>query len=122
MMELPIVAPAPVVTAHAGVFRDRCETRWQWRPFQHDLTGRIVLPHTRMAHSARGILESADHTHLARVLSEAPWREDALHRRRLRCLLQQPTPPRRRRRASRLARAESAVCTRGESLCRRGPP
>jgi hypothetical protein len=50
-----------------------------------------------MATIARCILDRADTTPLARVLSEASGREDAVHRRRRRCLLQQPTFHRQRR-------------------------
>ncbi len=42
-MQLPIVAPAPLVTAHAEVFRDLFENRRQLQHFQNDITGLIVL-------------------------------------------------------------------------------
>jgi SRSO17 transposase len=113
-MELPIVAPAPVVTEHAGVFRDLCENPCQFRHFQHYLTGLIVLPNKSMAHITRCILESADKTNLSRFLSEAPWREDAVNRRRIGCMLQQTRPHRRRRRESIVAIDESPVRTCGE--------
>ena len=58
-MELPIVVPAPVVTEHAGVFRDLCENQCQFRHFQHYLTGLMVLPNKSMANIARCILDSA---------------------------------------------------------------
>lgn len=103
MVELPIVAPAPVVTEHAAVFRHLFDNHCQCRRLQHDLTGLIVLPRQRMAHSARCILDSADNTNLSRVLSEASWREDAVHHRRLRCMLQQPASHRRHRRDSMVA-------------------
>ena len=102
-MELPMMAPAPVVTEPAAVFRDVFENQCQFRHVQHDLTGLIVLPKKSMAHLARGLLESADTTNLSRVLSEAPWREDAVKRRRIRFLLQQTNPHRRRPRESLLA-------------------
>src|SRR5262245_42424416 len=102
-MELPIVEPAPVVTEHTAVFRDLFANQCQLRHFQHYLTGLIVLPHKSLATIARCILESADKTHLSRFFSEAPWREDAVNRRRLRFMLQQPKPHRRRRRESLLA-------------------
>jgi SRSO17 transposase len=108
-MELPIVVPAPVVAEHAGVFRDLCENPCQFRHFQHYLTGLIVLPNKSMANIARCTLESADNTNLSRFLSEAPWREDAVNHRRIRCMLQQTKPHRRRRRESLLAIDESAV-------------
>jgi hypothetical protein len=100
MMELPIVAPAPVVTDHAAVFRDLCDHQCQFRHVQHDLTGLIVLPNKSLANIARGILESTDTTHLSRFLSEAPWREDEVNRRRIHFMLHQTTPHRQRRRES----------------------
>src|SRR5439155_9612846 len=42
-MQLPIVAPAPIVTAQADILRALCEHRCQFRHFQHYLTGLIVL-------------------------------------------------------------------------------
>ena len=102
-MELPIIEPAPVVTAHAAVFRDLFDNQCQFRHFQHYLTGLMVLPNKSMANIARCILESADKTNLSRFLSEAPWREDAVNRRRIRFMLQQTQPHRRRRRESLIA-------------------
>jgi SRSO17 transposase len=99
-MELPIIAPAPVVTAHAGVFRDLFDNQCQFRPFQHYLTGLIVLPKKSMANIARCTLESTDKTHLSRFPLEAPWREDAVNRRSVRYMLQQTKPHRSRRRES----------------------
>jgi DDE superfamily endonuclease len=98
VLEWPIVAPVPIVTAHAEVFRDLFETQCQFRPVQHDLTGLIVRPHKSLAHMARCMLDSADNTNLSRFLSEAPWREQAVNRRRIRFMLQQTNPHRRRRR------------------------
>jgi DDE superfamily endonuclease len=97
-MELPIVAPAPVVTEHAAVCRDLFDNQCQFRHFQHYLTGLIVLPNKSLANMARCILDSADKTNLSRFLSEAPWREDAVNRRRIRYMLQETKPHRRRRR------------------------
>ena len=68
MMELPIVAPAPVVSDHTAVFRDLFENQCQFRHFQHYLTGLIVLPNKSMANIARCILDSADKTNLSRFL------------------------------------------------------
>jgi hypothetical protein len=108
-MELPIVAPAPVVTEHAAVFRDLFDNQCQFRHFQHDLTGLIVLPNKSMANMARCILDSADNTNLSRFLSEAPWREDAVKRRRIRYMLQETKPHRRRRR--------DAIVVLDDTLC-----
>jgi DDE superfamily endonuclease len=99
-MELPIIAPAPVVTDHPGVFRDLFDNHCQFRHFQHYLTGLIVLPNKSMASITRCILDSADNTNLSRFLSEAPWREDAVNRRRIRYMLQETKPHRHRRRES----------------------
>jgi hypothetical protein len=99
-MELPIVAPAPIVTAHAVVFRDLCENQCQFRHVQPYLTGLIVLPNKSLANMARCILDSADNTNLSRFLSETPWREQEVNRCRIRFMLQQTKPHRRRRRDS----------------------
>jgi hypothetical protein len=99
-MELPIIEPAPVVAEPAVVFRDLCENQCQFRYFQHYLTGLIVLPNKSIANIARCILDSADKTNLSRFFSEAPWREDEVNRRRIRFMLQQTIPHRRRRRES----------------------
>jgi hypothetical protein len=114
-MELPIVAPAPVVSDHAAVFRDLFENRCQFRHFQHYLTGLIVLPNKSMANIARCILDSADKTNLSRFLSEAPWWEEQVNHRRLRFMLQQTTPHRRRRRESLLA-IDDTLCEHVGSL------
>jgi hypothetical protein len=95
-MEWPIVTSAPVVTDHAGVVRDRCDHQGPCLHVQHDRTGLIVLPNQSMARMARGLLESADHTNLSRVLSEAPWRKDEVNRRRIRFMRPQTTPHRQR--------------------------
>ena len=114
-MELPIIAPAPVVTEHAAVFRDVFENQCQFRHFQHYLTGLIVLPNKSMANLARCLLESADKTNLSRFLSEAPWREDEVNRRRIRFMLQQTKPHRRRLRESLLA-IDDTLCEHVGSL------
>src|SRR5436190_11654657 len=88
-MQLPIVAPAPLVTAHADVFRDLFENRCQLQQFQNYLTGLIVLDNKSLANMTRCVLESADKTHLSRFFSEAPWFHDRVNDRRLTYLLQQ---------------------------------
>jgi hypothetical protein len=62
MMQLPIIAPAPVVTEHAAVFRDLFENQCQFRHFQPYLSGLIVLPNKSLANMTRCILDSADKT------------------------------------------------------------
>ena len=88
-MQLPIVAPAPHVTAHADVFRDLFENRCQFHHFPHDLTGLIVLDNKSLANITRCVLESADKTNLSRFFSDAPWFQDQVNDRRLTSLLQQ---------------------------------
>jgi DDE superfamily endonuclease len=114
-MELPIIAPAPVVTAHAAVFRDLFDNQCQFRQFQHYLTGLIVLPNKSMAKIARCLLDSADKTNVSRFLADAPWREDAVNRRRLRFMLQQTKPHRHRRRES-LVVLDDTLCEHVGSL------
>jgi DDE superfamily endonuclease len=114
-MELPIIDPAPVVTEHTVVFRDLFDNQCQFRHFQHYLTGLIILPNKSMANMARCILDSADKTNLSRFLSEAPWREEAINHRRIRCMLQQTRPHRRRRRESLLA-LDDTLCEHVGSL------
>src|SRR5713226_4498178 len=88
-MQLPIIAPAPLVTAHAGAFRDLFENRSQFRHFENYLTGLMVLPNKSMANIVRCVLDSADKTNLSRFFSEAPWFQDRVNDRRLMSLLQQ---------------------------------
>jgi hypothetical protein len=114
-MEMPIVTSAPVVTDHAGVFRDLFDNQCQFRHFQHYLTGLIVLPNKSMANITRCILASADKTNLSRFLSEAPWREDAMNGRRVRFMLQQTKSHRRRRRDS-LVVIDDTLCEHVGSL------
>src|SRR5262252_5621174 len=88
-MQLPIVAPAPIVTTHADIFRDLFENRCQFHHFQNYLTGLIVLDNKSLANITRCVLESADKTTLSRVLSEAPGFQDRVNARRVEYLLQQ---------------------------------
>ena len=88
-MQLPIVAPAPIVTAHTDIFRDLFENRCQFHHFQNYLTGLIVLDNKSLANITRCVLESADKTNLSRFFSEAPWFHDRVNDRRVEYLLQQ---------------------------------
>src|SRR6266581_1351811 len=88
-MQLPIVAPAPIVTAHADIFRDLFENRCQFQHFQHYLTGLIVLDNKSLANITRCVLESADKTNLSRFFSASPWFQDRINDRRVVYLLQQ---------------------------------
>jgi hypothetical protein len=88
-MQLPIVAPAPLVSTHADAFRDLFENRCQFHHFQNYLTGLIVLDNKSLANITRCVLESADKTNLSRFFSEAPWFQERVNDRRLTYLLQQ---------------------------------
>ena len=88
-MQLPIVAPAPLVSAHADALRDFFENRCQFHHFQNDLTGLIVLDNKSLANITRCVLESADKTNLSRFFSEAPWFQEHVNDRRLAYRLQQ---------------------------------
>jgi SRSO17 transposase len=88
-MQLPIVAPAPIVTAHADRFRDLFENRCQFHHFQNYLTGLIVLDNKSLANITRCVLESADKTNLSHFFSAAPWFQDRVNDRRVESLLQQ---------------------------------
>jgi hypothetical protein len=87
-MQLPIVTPAPLVTAHADAFQDLFENRCQFRHFQNYRTGLMVLPNKSMANMARCIVDSADKTNLSRFFSESPWLQSQVNDRRLRYLRQ----------------------------------
>ncbi len=67
-MQLPLVAPAPLVRTHAAAFRDLCENRCQFAHFGHYLRGLMVLENKSMANSARCLRESADKTNRALLL------------------------------------------------------
>lgn len=101
-MQLPIVAPAPLVTEHAAAFRDLFENRKQFRHFQNYLTGLIVLPNKSMANITRCILDSADKTNLSRYFSQAPWCQEQVNRRRIRYVLAQTKAVRQPKAASAL--------------------
>jgi len=114
-MQLPIVAPAPIVTAHAAIFRDLFENRCQFQHFQHYLTGLIVLDNTSLANITRCVLESADKTNLSRFFSAAPWFQDRVNDRRVEYLLQQ-TKAVRSPKADALLMLDDTLCEHGGSL------
>src|SRR6266404_580718 len=88
-MQLPIVAPAPLVTAHADVFRDLFENRCQFQHFQNYLTGLIVLDNKSLANNTRCVLERADKTKLYRFFCEARGFQEQVNDRSRTYLLQQ---------------------------------
>jgi len=114
-MQLPIVAPAPLVTTHATAFQDLFENRCQFDHFQHYLTGLIVLPNKSLSNIARCVLESADKTNLSRFFSEAPWKEAEVNDRRITYLLTQTALHRRSAEASALS-VDDTLCEHVGSL------
>ncbi len=91
-MQLPIVAPAPLLTRHAAAFQDLFENRCQFQHFQQYLTALMVLPNKSLSNIARCVLDSADKTNLARFFSEAPWKEVEVNDRCITYLLTQTVP------------------------------
>lgn len=108
-MQLPILAPAPLVTTHAKAFRDLFENRCQVRHFANYLTGLMVLPNKSMANIARCTLESSDKTNLSRYFSTDRWEQEKINERRVKYMLKQT-------KAVRLARERSALIV-DDTLC-----
>jgi len=115
-MQLPIVAPAPLVTAPADVFRDLFENRCQFHHVQHDLTGLIVLDNHSLTTLTRGGLERADKTTLSRFFSAAPWLQEQVNERRVASRLQQTKGGRRPQADAALIRA-ATLGEPGGHLC-----
>lgn len=88
-MQLPIIAPAPLVATHAKAFQDLFENRCQFRHFENYLTGLMVLPNKSMANIARCTVESSDKTNLSRYFSTNRWEQEEINRRRMRYMLKQ---------------------------------
>lgn len=88
-MQLPLVAPAPLVEEHAPVFRNLFGNRCQFQHFVNYLTGLMVLENKSLSNMSRCLLESADKTNLSRFLSEAPWCEQAINDRRVEYMVEQ---------------------------------
>lgn len=91
-MQLPIIAPAPIVSEHAEAFRDLFENVRQYHHFVNYLTGLMVLSNKSLTNIARCVLDSADKTNLSRFFSQAPWLESAVNKRRISYLLDQTAP------------------------------
>ena len=88
-MQLPIVAPAPIVSDHAPAFRHLFSDVRQFEHFQNYLSGLIVLENKSLANISRCILASADKTNLSRFMSESPWRPQAVNDFRVKYVLSQ---------------------------------
>ena len=114
-MQLPLVAPAPIVSQHAEAFKDLFENQKQYRHFQNYLTGLIVLPNKSMANISRCILDSADKTNLSRFMSESPWFQEQVNHRRLTYLHQETKLVRKLKSESALA-IDDSLCEHVGSL------
>ena len=88
-MQLPIVAPAPVVTEHAAAFRHLFNDERAYQHFQHYLTGLIVLENKSLSNISRCTLASADKSNLSRFLSSAPWHPPEMNDARIEYVLKQ---------------------------------
>jgi hypothetical protein len=108
-LQLPIIAPAPLVTAHAEIFRDLFENCCQFRHFQNYLTALIVLPNKSMTNITCCILDSADKSNLSRFFSTAPWFQNQVNNRRIAYVLRET-------KAVRLPKGQSALVL-DDTLC-----
>jgi hypothetical protein len=88
-MQVPLVTPAPLVTAHAAAFRDLFENRRQFAPFEPYLPGLLVLENKSRANIARCVRDSADKTNISRFFSATDWEPTAVNARRICYLLAQ---------------------------------
>ena len=108
-MQLPILAPAPLVATHAEAFRDLFENRCQFQHFANYLTGLMVLPNKSMANIARCTVESSDKTNLSRYFSTDRWEQEKINARRVKYVLKQT-------KAVRLAKERSVLIV-DDTLC-----
>ena len=88
-MQVPIVAPSPIVEKHSVAFRDLFENCCQYEHFQNYLTGLILLDNKSLSNISRCVLSSADKTNLSRFFSQSPWSESLVNDRRVEYLIEQ---------------------------------
>ncbi len=88
-MQLPIVAPAPLVSEHAKAFRHLFCDKRQHQHFQNYLTGLIVLENKSLANISRCTLASSDKSNISRFLSSAPWHPPVVNETRISYMLSQ---------------------------------
>ena len=94
-MQVPIVAPSPIVEKHSVAFRDLFENRCQYEHFQNYLTALMVLENKSLSNISRCVLSSADKTNLSRFFSQSPWSDSEVTDRRLEYLIEQTEKHRR---------------------------
>lgn len=95
-MQVPIVAPSPIVEKHSEAFRDLFENRCQYEHFQNYLTALMVLENKSLSNISRCVLASADKTNLSRFFSQSPWRESEVTDRRIEYLIEKTAIMKRR--------------------------
>jgi SRSO17 transposase len=88
-MQLPIIAPAAVVSKHAQIFRALFNDVRQYQNFQNYLTGLIVLENKSLANISRCIINSADKSNLSRFMGESPWQPTEVNRVRIDYMMEQ---------------------------------
>jgi SRSO17 transposase len=94
-MQVPIVAPSPIVEKHSEAFRDLFENRCQYEHFQNYLTALMVLENKSLSNISRCVLSSADKTNLSRFFSQSPWSESEVNSRRVEYLIEKTKKDRR---------------------------
>ena len=94
-MQVPIVAPSPIVEKHCEAFRDLFENCCQYEHFQNYLTGLMVLENKSLSNISRCVVSSSDKTNLSRFFSQSPWSEAAVNERRIEYLVDETTTRRR---------------------------
>ena len=114
-MQVPLVAPAPIVEQHAQAFRDLFENRCQFGHFQNYVTGLMVLENKSLANISRCVVESADKTNLSRFFSQAPWEAKEINDRRVEYMVEQTQGKRREVKESCLA-IDDTLCEHVGSL------
>lgn len=101
-MQLPLIAPAPLVIAHSQMFDELFKNRCQVEHVQQYLTGLMVLSNKSMTNIARCTLASADKTNmwseepLSRFFSESPWEQSRFNSHRIEYMLRHTQPHQRK--------------------------
>lgn len=87
-MQLPIVAPAPIVSAHAEAVRHLFNDVRQFEHFQNYLTGLMVLENKSLANISRCFWKVLTRR-TSRFMSESPWQPQQVNRFRIQYVLAQ---------------------------------
>ena len=87
-MQVPIVAPSPIVEKHSVAFRDLFENCCQYEHFQNYLTGLILFDNKSLSNISRYLIKR-NKTNLSRFFSQSPWSESLVNDRRVEYLIEQ---------------------------------